>query len=58
MDGIYELVLRTPDGREQRQFALVPDDSVLQNYYDKARKNGLEIELQSINITKNRRTRI
>lgn len=48
MTGVYELVLRAPDGRERRQLALVPNDQVRQDYYDKARKNGLEIELREI----------
>ena len=49
MTGIYELTLRAPDGRERRQLALVPNDQVRQDYYDKARKRGLEIELREIN---------
>ena len=46
---VFEQILRAPDGRERRQLALVPNDEVLQNYYDKARKNGLEIEMREIN---------
>lgn len=49
MTGIYELILRAPDGRERRQLALVPNDRVRQDYYDKARKNGLEIEMRELN---------
>ena len=49
INGIYELILRTPDGRERRQLALVPNAAVRQDYIDKARKNGLEIELKEIN---------
>ena len=49
INGIYELILRTPDGRERRQLALVPNAPVRQDYIDKARKNGLEIELRNIN---------
>ena len=44
-----ELILRTPDGRERRQLALVPNAAVRQDYINKARKNGLEIELKEIN---------
>ena len=53
MTGVYELILRAPDGREQRMAAMVPDDTVLQDYYTKARRNGLEIELRSINENEN-----
>lgn len=49
MDGVYELILRAPDGRERRQLALVPNEQVRQDYYDKARKRGLEIEMREIN---------
>ena len=53
MTGIYELVLRAPDGRERRDLAIVPNDCVRQDYYTKARKNGLEIELKEINENEN-----
>lgn len=49
IQGIYELILRAPDGRERRDLALVPNDRVRQDYCAKARKNGLEIELRDIN---------
>lgn len=47
------MVLRAPDGRERRQLALVPNDLVRQDYYAKARKSGLEIELNELNDNKN-----
>lgn len=43
MNGIYELTLRAPDGRERRTLAWFPTDEVRQDYYEKARKRGLEI---------------
>ena len=49
MTGIYELTLRAPDGREQRQLAYIPNDQVRQDYIAKANKNGLEIELRELN---------
>jgi hypothetical protein len=45
---VYEQILRAPDGRELRQVAMVPNEQVLQDYYDKARKRGLEIEMREI----------
>ena len=45
---VYEQILRAPDGRELRQVAMVPNEQVLQDYYDKAHKNGLEIEMKEI----------
>ena len=43
MNGIYELTLRAPDGRERRTLAWFPTEEVRQDYYEKARKRGLEI---------------
>lgn len=43
MTGIYELTLRAPDGRERRMLAWFPTEEVRQDYYEKARKRGLEI---------------
>ena len=57
MNNVYELVLRAPDGRERRQLAIVPNDRVRQDYYDKARKRGLEIELREINENDNKNER-
>ena len=53
MTGIYALILRAPDGREQRMAAIVSNDRVRQDYIAKARRNGLEIELRSINENEN-----
>ena len=53
MKNVYELILRAPDGRERRDLAIVPNDRVRQDYYTKARKNGLEIELREINENDN-----
>lgn len=46
---VKELTLRTSDGRERRQLAIVPNEAVRQDFYQKAQKNGLEIELRNIN---------
>lgn len=53
MTGIYELTLRAPDGRERRTLAWFPTEEVRQDFYDKARKRGLEViennELHELN---------
>lgn len=53
MTGIYELTLRAPDGRERRTLAWFPTEEARQDYYEKARKRGLEIiennELHELN---------
>ena len=45
MTGIYELLLRAPDGREQRTLAWLPNDQCKSDYFNKARKRGLTIEI-------------
>ena len=49
MNGIYELTMRATDGRERRTLAWFPTEEVRQDFYEKARKRGLEI----IDISKN-----
>lgn len=45
--GIYELLLKAPDGRERRTLAWLPNEQVRQEYFAKARKRGLTIEIIS-----------
>lgn len=40
---VFELTLRAKDGRELRTLAWLPTEAVRQDFYDKARKRGLEI---------------
>ena len=43
MTSIYDLTLRAPGGRERRMLAWLPAEPVRQEFYEKARRNGLEI---------------
>lgn len=43
MTGIYELTLRASDGRERRTLAWLPTEAIRQDFYEKARRNGIEI---------------
>ena len=43
MNGIYELTLRAPDGRERRMLAWFPSEEVRQDFHEKARKRKLEL---------------
>lgn len=45
---VFELTLRSADGRERRTLAWLPNEAVRQDFYDKARKRGLEITKQRI----------
>ena len=47
MTGIYELTLHAPDGRERRMLAWFPTDEVRQDFYEKARKRGLTVTIES-----------
>lgn len=42
---IYELTLRAVDGRERRELAWLPTEAVRQDFYDKARRNGLTVTI-------------
>lgn len=43
MTGIYGLTLRVLDGRERRMLAWLPTEAIRQDFYEKARRNGIEI---------------
>ena len=43
MTGVHELTLRAKDGRERRTLAWFPTEEVRQDFYDKARRNGLTV---------------
>lgn len=43
MNGVYELTLRTSDGRERHELVWLPNEDVRRDFYEKAKRNGLEI---------------
>lgn len=45
MTGIYELLMKAPDGRERRTLVWLPTEAVKQDYMNKARKRGLTVEI-------------
>ncbi|MBQ9646101.1 MAG: hypothetical protein IJV24_07075 [Prevotella sp.] len=45
MTGVYELILRAPDGREQSTLAWLPNERCKQDFFEKARKRGLTITI-------------
>lgn len=47
--GIYELLLRAPDGRERRTLVWLPNEAVRRDYFDKTRKRGLTVEILTTN---------
>lgn len=42
---VFELTLRAGDGRERRELAWFPTEAVRQDFYDKARRNGLTVTI-------------
>ncbi len=42
-NGVYELTLRAPDGRERKTLVWFPNEAVRQEYYQRAAKRGLEV---------------
>ena len=50
MNGIYELTLRAPDGRERKTLAWFPNEAVRQDYFRRAAQRGLEVIEKSLDI--------
>ena len=47
MTSVYDLTLRASDGLERRMLAWLPTEAIRQDFYEKARRNGLEIVINS-----------
>ena len=45
VNGVYDLTLRASDGRERRTLAWLPTEAIRQDFYEKARRNGIKIEI-------------
>ena len=43
MNNVMGLTLRARDGREQRTLAWLPTEEIRREFYERARRNGLEI---------------
>ena len=43
MQNVYGMTLRAHDGREMRTLAWLPNEAVRRDFYERARKNGLEV---------------
>lgn len=43
MTGVYDLTLRASDGRERRMLAWLPTEAIMQDFCEKARRNGISI---------------
>lgn len=42
-NNVMGLTLRASDGREQRTLAWLPTEEIRREFYERARRNGLEI---------------
>ena len=47
-NGVYELILRAPDGRERKTLVWFPNETVRQEYYQRAAQRGLEVTERSL----------
>ena len=47
VNNVYGVTLRARDGRERRELVWFPNDQVRQEFYNRARKNGLEVIVNS-----------
>ena len=43
MENVVGVTLRAQDGREQRSLAWFPTEAVRRDFYEKARKHGLQV---------------
>ncbi len=43
LTGVYALTLTAPDGRERKALAYLPTEAVRQQYYERAKRNGLTV---------------
>lgn len=48
MNNVYGITLRAKDGQERRTLVWLPTEETRREFYRKARKNGLEIELREL----------
>ena len=48
MKNIYELTLRSTDGRERKTLAFLPTEETKRSLYEQARRRGLEVELREM----------
>ena len=42
---IYEIILKTPDGREKRMLVYLPTEEIKQNFLASAERKGLEVTI-------------
>ena len=42
-NGVYEVTLRAPDGRERKTLVWFPNEQVRQDFYSRAARQGLEV---------------
>lgn len=50
MSGVYELVLKTPDGQERKALAFLPTEFVRRDIQEKAARCGMRATLKSLTI--------
>ena len=46
-NGIYEVLLRSPKGKEQRTLVFWPTEEVKRDFLRKAKAKGIEVEIKN-----------
>ena len=49
MDNVYNVTLRAKDGRERTELVWLPTEETRREFYERARKNGLEVIINNEN---------
>lgn len=50
MTNVFEITIRTKDGRERRELAWLPNEAVWHDLYSRAHRNGLELTINKFNF--------
>ena len=43
INGVFDITLTAPDGRERHPLVYLPTEAVRQQYYERAKRNGLTV---------------
>ena len=49
MNNVYNVTLRAKDGRERTELVWLPTEETRREFYERARKNGLEVIINNEN---------
>ena len=50
MSGIYEVILKAPDGQERKALAFIPTEFIRRDIQEKAARCGMKATIKPLNI--------